>query len=617
MRRIALTIALLAAGITGLASSAGADDTHTYEIEMYNAFGLVPGSDVRIAGVNAGSVTDLDINAAKRALVTVELTGDLGTLGEDTRCSSEPQSLIAEYFISCEPSGPPLAEDDDTDAPDADIPASRVEQTVQMDLVQSTLREPFKRRLQLLVNEFGTALAGNPESLNEAIRLGAPALTELRRVTSILADQNTIIRDLNVNSDEVIGQLADRREDVVRFIEEARDTAEISVSRRAELSRNFEILDDFLAELRPTLGDLEHLADEQTPLLTDLRAAAPGLNRLAVDLPAFNRASEVSLETLGEASVTGRRALSRGRDEIRLLADAGKRAPVVAEMLADLLRDLDDPRRAVEIDDRVAEATGRDNPAPGRPDTMGYTGLEGLLNYAYYQPGALNQFDQVGHLLHFSLYNVFTGPCGHFSTARDPITGEPGWPAPAGGTTTDLLAAEPCIAGLGPNQPGINEDLGLPKYHPSVCPNGTAPAAAERELCSPADPASARAEGGDASPRAGRGAGSTSGDGVDPAAGGDGANAGGTSGGEDAGGGPSGPSGPSGPLPDDVLDDILDLPPEALDELPGDLGEGLQGGGGGSAGGGGGGGPVPDVGGPVPDVGGGAPADLLDFLFAS
>ena len=105
-------------------------------------------------------------------------------LGKDTSCSSEPQSLIAEYFIACEPAGPPL--------PDGgQIPASQVAQTVQNDLVQNTLRESYKQRLQLLINEFGTALAGNADSLNEAIRLGAPALTQLRKVTSILASQNT------------------------------------------------------------------------------------------------------------------------------------------------------------------------------------------------------------------------------------------------------------------------------------------------------------------------------------------------------------------------------------------------------------------------------------------
>ena len=111
---------------------------------------------MRIAGVNAGQVTDLDITPEKRAVVTVELSGEFGTLGKDTKCSSEPQSLIAEYFISCDPAGPPL-DDGGT------IPASQVTQTVQNDLVQNTLRLPYTQRLQLLINEFGTALAGNPD----------------------------------------------------------------------------------------------------------------------------------------------------------------------------------------------------------------------------------------------------------------------------------------------------------------------------------------------------------------------------------------------------------------------------------------------------------------------
>ena len=106
MRRLALILALIAAPVAGLAATAGADDSHTYEIEMYNAFGIVQGSDVRIAGVNAGQVTELAITPEKRARVTVELSGEFGRLGEDTKCSSEPQSLIAEYYISCAPAAP-------------------------------------------------------------------------------------------------------------------------------------------------------------------------------------------------------------------------------------------------------------------------------------------------------------------------------------------------------------------------------------------------------------------------------------------------------------------------------------------------------------------------------
>jgi virulence factor Mce-like protein len=605
MRRILTAIALIAAGIAAVTATAGADDTHTYNIEMYNAFGLVQGSDVRIAGVNAGTVRDLSITPQKTARVEVELSGEFGTLGKDTKCSSEPQSLIAEYYITCEPAGPPL--------PDGGtIPASQVSQTVQNDLVQDTLREPFKQSFALLINEFGTALAGNPERLNEAIRLGAPAITQLHKITSILASQNQIITDLNQNSDKVIGQLAARREDVVRFIQRATDTADASLARRDDLSRDFEILDDFLAELQPTLAKLDEVARANTPLLTDLRAAAPGLNRLAVNLPAFSQASDASLTSLGHASTVGTTALHRGADEIRLLAESGKKAPKTGEILADFLRDLDDPRRAVEIDDRVPKDTGRSDPRPNQKDTKGYTGLEGLLNYAYYQPGALNQFDQVGHLLHFTLYYIFTGPCGQFNSGHDPNTGAPGVPAKNGGTTTNILDAADCVGWLGPNQPGINESLHLPPYDPSVCPNGTEPAAALK-LCNPAGSNSNNSN--DRRHESGNGGteptdqGQGNGDGGGAPDTGDGSTG-------DQGGGSGGPDLP-GQLPDDILDQILNLPPSAIDDLPqsvqDQLGLGSSGqSGSGQSGGGSGAGTGAGTG-----AGAGAAGDLLDFLFTT
>ena len=128
MRRIAASLVMLGAAAAAFAGAAGADDTRTYEIEMFNAFGIVEGSDVRVAGVNVGTVTDLTVNDEKRAVVTVELAGELAVLGEDTTCSSEPQSLIAEYFIDCEPKGEDLADG-------GTIPAEQVAQTVQADLV--------------------------------------------------------------------------------------------------------------------------------------------------------------------------------------------------------------------------------------------------------------------------------------------------------------------------------------------------------------------------------------------------------------------------------------------------------------------------------------------------
>ncbi len=318
-------------------------------------------------------------------------------MGDETTCESSPQSLIAEYFLDCQPAGEPLAEGEM-------IPASQVRQTVQPDIVANTMREPFRRRLTLLINEFGTALAGNPENLREAIRLGAPALTELEETTEILANQAEMIRAFNVHSEKVSGELAADRERIVDFVDEAEDVASTALERREDVSRGFDLFDDYIDELRPTLAQLNDTARQQTPLLADLRDAAPELYRLSISLPIFQRASEDSLRTLGDAAVVGRRALTRGRDELELLAEAGKDAPVTTEMLADFLRDVDDPRRAVEINDLAEATTGRTSEQPGTKKTKGYTGFEGLLNYPYYQALAINQFDRGGHSLHINLY---------------------------------------------------------------------------------------------------------------------------------------------------------------------------------------------------------------------
>ena len=160
----------------------------------------------------------------KTALVTFEVDSKFPEFKADASCSSEPQSLIAEYFLNCQPgtSTQPL---------NGPIPAARNKTTVQPDLAQNTLREPFKDRLQLLINEFGTALDGNAENLNAAIRAGAPALQQLKQVLNILGNQNRTIAELNANADAIFAQLANRREDVVHFIDNAGRTAAISAER--------------------------------------------------------------------------------------------------------------------------------------------------------------------------------------------------------------------------------------------------------------------------------------------------------------------------------------------------------------------------------------------------
>jgi hypothetical protein len=207
-------------------------------------------------------------------------------------------------------------------------------------------------------------------------------------------------------------------------------------------------------------------------------------------MPGFADASRPALKSLGRVSVEAKQAVDEGAEEVPLLARSGRDAERTTEPVKDLAHDIDDPRRIVEYDTR-AERTCDDRTKPcwatGRDGPTGYTGMEGLLNYAYYLAGATNQVDQVSHILHVGIYTVgdFGDPCGAgWWTGHEPDGVLTGVPKEGGGKTTDFLEADPCVSWLGASQPGINEDLGLPPYDPAVCPNGSlAP-----ELCDPAGP---------------------------------------------------------------------------------------------------------------------------------
>src|ERR671924_1424441 len=142
MRRLLLIIVLLGAGVAAVATaSAGSSDLDrpTYTIELDNAFGIVNGADVKVAGVRAGRVTGMRVDrGSKRALVdiTIDKTG-FGSLRKDAFCETRPQSLIGEYFVDCRPGTSPQRLQ-----PGATIPVEQTETTVPLDLINDIMRRP-------------------------------------------------------------------------------------------------------------------------------------------------------------------------------------------------------------------------------------------------------------------------------------------------------------------------------------------------------------------------------------------------------------------------------------------------------------------------------------------
>src|SRR5579859_1762871 len=116
MKRALASAAVILAAVAfmvlagGSGSSSGAP---TFRIELDNAFGLIPGGDLKVSGVRAGTIKSIALCGTVRnsgcqnplhALVTIQVTENgFGNFHTDAFCESRPQSLIGEYYVQCEP----------------------------------------------------------------------------------------------------------------------------------------------------------------------------------------------------------------------------------------------------------------------------------------------------------------------------------------------------------------------------------------------------------------------------------------------------------------------------------------------------------------------------------
>ena len=449
MRRL-LAFGVVAAALAGAFLLTGAsekDKKRTYKIVLDNAFGLVEGGDFRVGGVRAGKTTAFSIDKKKghspKAVVTAEISQPgFDDFRSDASCDVKPQSLIGEYYVDCQPgtSSRKLATDGS-----GTVPVRQTTSTIPTDLVNNVMRRPYRERLRFVINELGTGLAGRPQDLQAVLKRAHPGLRETTRVLGILGNQNQVIENFIRDSDTVIGELNGNRKDVVRWVQEAGDTAEISATRSQAIREGFRKLPTFLGELRPTMARLEDLIDAQRPLLGDLRRASPSLTTFFTRLGPFSQASRPALDSLGDASQAGTKAFREGAQEISELNKLAPKAKPTFKPLRQFLQTLDDRRRAIDKDDNRAVVGGPPAPDPthiGAGDKHGFTGFESLLNYPFWQGQSLNGYDGVSHLLRLS---IFGDPdCAALHNDLDPNH-----------NAADKEVFDKCSQWLGPNLPGI------------------------------------------------------------------------------------------------------------------------------------------------------------------
>jgi virulence factor Mce-like protein len=399
MRRLlAIALVLIAVVVVLLVvldDDDGGGDHYRVRAIFDNASTLVGGEDVKVAGAPVGVIEQMDVTDDNKAAVTLSIdNAGFTPFKADASCSIHLQGLIGERFVECEPGSadaPALREIERGDTPSGGtggkgehlLPVARTSSPVDLDLVGDVMRLPYRERLAIVLNEFGTGLAGRGKELNEVIHRANPALRETEQVVRILARQNRTLSDLARDSDRALAPLSRERRRVSDFIVQANATGEASAERSDDIRRGIDRLPGFLRELRPLMADLERFSGDATPVVADLGSAAPDLARLIEGQGELADAGRESFPSLGDALERGGPALIGARPLIRNLGRLGRNANPVAKNLDELTASLDE--------------TG---------------GVERLMDVIYYATLATNGFDSIGHYLRAGLV---TNTCSNYT----------------------------------------------------------------------------------------------------------------------------------------------------------------------------------------------------------
>ena len=382
---------MLAAAAAYVLTSSGAKEEQGSEftVEFDNAFGLVKGGDVKVAGRARGQ----DLHAArrparaKRALVDFKLTKQgFGDLRADTYCESRPQSLIGEYFIDCTPGKSP-----EKLKPGAKIPVERTASTIPADLLANIMRRPYRERLRIILNELGAGVGGRAEDVNATDPPRQPGAARDRQGAEDPRPPEP--GPQGPDHERGHGRRRPRGQPPQRRALRQGDRGRGHHLGRAPPRRSPRASSGCrpsCASCKPTMAELGATADASTPYLRDLNASAGQLERFLENLGPFSESSRVNVRTLAKTADVGRPAIRSARPTVAELTKTTAKAPELANNLEIVLRDLDDRGRAVEKDKRS-------------PGGQGYTGFEAVLSYIFDQTMAINVFDENGHILKINL----------------------------------------------------------------------------------------------------------------------------------------------------------------------------------------------------------------------
>ena len=312
----ATTLVVIVAVFLAYNANSGLPFVPTYQLdaEVPNAANLVRGNDVRMGGARVGVVDEITPVNHQDGTVTAKLKLKLQTsvdpLPKNSTVLIRPRSALGLKYVDITKGNLPVTGDDNAKrngfADGATIPIRNAKpEPVEIDEVFNTFNEPTRAASETNLTEFGNALAGRGQDLNDAIALAPSLLGNLIPVMNNLSDPATRLNNLFPALERAASMVAPAAQTQADLFV----NLDTTFSALADVARPF--IQDSISNGPPALNTAIRTFPFQRVFLANteqlVRDLRPGVRALSRAAPAVSEALTVGTPALLRSVALNRR----------------------------------------------------------------------------------------------------------------------------------------------------------------------------------------------------------------------------------------------------------------------------------------------------------------------
>lgn len=291
---VAVVVGVVLLAVAGLVYMGGKPKTVEVSAMFADAYPMVAGGNVKIAGVTVGQIEKV-VPENGLARVVMDLNEEVIPLHTDSRATIVTQDLLGERFIALDrgsANAPVLP-------PGGTLSKTQTNRVVDLQDVLNAADTPTSAALAAFITTTGDGLRDNGQHTSDAIKALAPTMRQADKLVKILNGQNTQLNRLIDNAQPVASAVSSNNGQDLDHLVGSTTTMLGSIGEQQQAVRDtLTQLPNTINSARRTLGELAGVAGPTADNLESLRPTTDNLSDVSDELRRFSDAADPALGSL-------------------------------------------------------------------------------------------------------------------------------------------------------------------------------------------------------------------------------------------------------------------------------------------------------------------------------